>query len=74
MAIGTGAVGAWWSVDDWLHFGPGQRRDAGFLALAQVALTSPNPELFTTSSGRDLGTSSFIQDLITETRDRDLEA
>jgi hypothetical protein len=25
-AIGTGAVGGWWSVDDWAHFGPAQRR------------------------------------------------
>jgi hypothetical protein len=25
-SVGTGALGAWWSVDDWAHFGPAQRR------------------------------------------------
>lgn len=29
VAIGTGATGAWWSVDDWAHFGPAQRRQPG---------------------------------------------
>lgn len=28
-SIGTGAIGAWWSVDDWAHFGPAQRRQTG---------------------------------------------
>lgn len=29
VAIGTGATNAWWSVDDWAHFGPAQRRQSG---------------------------------------------
>jgi hypothetical protein len=28
-SIGTGATNAWWSVDDWAHFGPAQRRQLG---------------------------------------------
>lgn len=28
-SIGTGSIGAWWSVDDWAHFGPAQRRSPG---------------------------------------------
>jgi hypothetical protein len=28
-SIGTGTTNAWWSVDDWAHFGPAQRRQIG---------------------------------------------
>jgi hypothetical protein len=43
-------------------------------AAAPTAFSSPSPELFTRSSNRDRTTSSRSQDLITRTRDHDLEA